>query len=421
MRQRMQPHGATFPLHCSVRARHIPARPGHTPHGRVAHNPRLRPLAGLSLACLAAVLFLSAAVSALAGPRNDDDLKQLTASLLETKIKPDAIPALYRPEYTSTISAALSLEDPEPVFVVRLPDGPRIYPQRIMVWHEAVNEVVGDATYCISYSPLTGVLAAYKGQAGRFMTTFGVDGRLLYNNTVLFDRATGSLWSQLLGIAIDGPLRGKVLQRIPAWWTTWGVARDAMPDAKVLATPSGIRRSYGKDPYGSYLLPGTYYDDDRIMYAVPRLDRRMKPKTRILGLDMQGQQLAIDTATVHKDGFANIDQGPMPLLAVVDRRLDVIRVYDRTVWGKPATFALKKGSPNRLVDTESGSEWSIDGKAEAGPMKGAVLNELIPVNAMWFAWSSFHPATLVAPVNDAWPAPPQPQPQLNVPGLAPFQ
>ncbi|WMW65664.1 DUF3179 domain-containing protein [Nitratidesulfovibrio liaohensis] len=399
MRQRMQPHGTIFPPH-----RTVPAT-----------------LAGLAFACLAALLCLAA--PALAGPRNDDDLKQLTASLLETKIKPDAIPALYRPEYTTTISAALSLEDPEPVFVVRLPDGPRIYPQRIMVWHEVVNEVVGDATYCITYSPLTGVLAAYKGQAGRFMTTFGVDGRLLYNNTVLFDRATGSLWSQLLGIAIDGPLRGKVLQRIPAWWTTWGVARAAMPDAKVLATPTAIRRSYGKDPYGSYLLPGTYYDDDRIMYAVPKLDRRMKPKTPILGLDVQGQQLAIDVATVRKDGVVNIDQGPMPLVAVVDKRLNVIRVYDRTVWGKPATFALKKNSPNRLVDTESGSEWSIDGKAEVGPMKGAVLNELIPVNAMWFAWSSFHPATLVVPVNDAWPAPPQsqPQPQLNLPGLAPFQ
>lgn len=409
MRQRMQPHGAIFPPY---RASLI-GRIGLS--GRIGLIERI----GRAMACLAALLCL--AVPAAAGPRTDDDLKQLAGQLLETGVKPDAIPALYRPEYTTTISAALSLEDPEPVFVVRLPDGPRIYPQRIMVWHEVINEVVGDATFCITYSPLTGVLAAYRGQAGRFMTTFGVDGRLLYNNTVLFDRASGSLWSQLLGIAIDGPLRGKVLQRIPAWWTTWGLARAALPDARVLATPTAIRRSYGKDPYGSYLLPGTYYDDDRIMYAVPKLDRRMKPKTPILGMDMQGQQLAIDVPAVRKDGVANIDQGPTPLLAVVDRRLDVIRVYDRTVWGKPATFALKKGSSNRLVDTESGSEWSIDGKAEAGPMKGAVLNELIPVNAMWFAWSSFHPATLVVPVNDAWPAPVQPKPQLNLPGLAPFQ
>ncbi len=393
MRQRMQPHGAIF--------------------------PPCRALAGLALACLVALLSLSASAPATAGPRTDDDLKQLAGQLLETGVKPDAIPALYRPEYTTTISAALSLEDPEPVFVVNLPDGPRIYPQRIMVWHEAVNEVVGDATYCITYSPLTGVVAAYRGQAGRFMTTFGVDGRLLHNNTVLFDRATGSLWSQLLGISIDGPLRGKVLQRVPAWWTTWGMARAALPDARVLATPTGIRRSYGKDPYGSYLLPGTYYEDERILHPVPRPDRRMKPKTPILGVDMQGQQVAIDTAAVRKDGIANIEQGPTPLLAVVDRRLDVIRVYDRMVWGKPATFAFRKGSPDRLVDAESGSEWSMDGKAESGPMKGAVLNEVVAVNAMWFAWSAFHPATIIVPGADAWPAPPKPR--LDVPGLAPFQ
>lgn len=418
MRQRMQPHGATCtPCHqAPVRRRAVlPARMLPFAQGQ----PAGRPLAQLVLACLAALLFLTASGPAIAGPRTDDDLKQLAGRLLETKVKPDAIPALYRPEYTTTISAALSLEDPEPVFVVRLPDGPRIYPQRIMVWHEVVNEVVGEATYCITYSPLTGVLAAYKGQAGRFMTTFGVDGRLLYNNTVLFDRASGSLWSQMLGISIDGPLRGKVLQRIPAWWTTWGAARAALPDAQVLATPTAVRRSYGKDPYGSYLLPGNYYDDERIMHPVPGLDRRMKPKTRILGVDMQGQQVAIDIAAVRKDGIANIEQGPVPLLAVVDRRMDIIRVYDRMVWGKPATFSFKKGSANRLVDAESGSEWTIDGKAEAGPMKGAVLNEVVAVDAMWFAWSAFHPSTVVAPGADAWPA--QPKPQVTVPGLAPFQ
>lgn len=409
MRHRMQPHGAIFaPCHAA------PALSAAVP----ALKSR-RTLTGLALAWLAALLWLAAPAPGTAGPRTDDDLKKLADQLLETKIRPDAIPALYRPEYTTTLSAALSLEDPEPVFVVRLPDGPRIYPQRIMVWHEVVNEVAGNATYCITYSPLTGVLAAYWGQAGRFMTTFGVDGRLLHNNTVLFDRATGSLWSQLLGIAIDGPLRGKVLQRIPAWWTTWGVARFAMPDARVLATPTAVRRSYGKDPYGSYLRPGTYYDDDRIPHPIPAQDRRLKPKTHILGVELQGQYLAIDMAAVRKEGFANIDQSSLPLLAVVDRRLDVIRVYDRTVWSKPATFTLKKGAPDRLVDAESGSQWSIDGKAETGPMKGAVLTELVPVDAMWFVWSSFHPATLVVPREDAWSPPPKPQ--LTLPGLAPFQ
>lgn len=193
MRQRMQPHGATCaPCH------QLETPPLASRTDRMLHAAQGQPTGGpvvkLVLACLAALLLLTASVPATAGPRTDDDLKQLANQLLETKVKPDAIPALYRPEYTTTISAALSLEDPEPVFVVRLPDGPRIYPQRIMVWHEAVNEVVGEATYCITYSPLTGVVAAYKGQAGRFMTTFGVDGRLLYNNTVLFDRASGSLW-----------------------------------------------------------------------------------------------------------------------------------------------------------------------------------------------------------------------------------
>ena len=37
------------------------------------------------------------------------------------------------------------------------------------------------------------------------MLTFGVDGSLIYNSLVMYDRETNSRWSQFLGRAVDGP------------------------------------------------------------------------------------------------------------------------------------------------------------------------------------------------------------------------
>ncbi|NDJ87438.1 MAG: DUF3179 domain-containing protein, partial [Chloroflexi bacterium] len=40
---------------------------------------------------------------------------------------------------------------------------------------------------------------------------FGVSGKLIMNTLVMYDRQTESLWSQILGEAVEGDLRGEVL------------------------------------------------------------------------------------------------------------------------------------------------------------------------------------------------------------------
>ena len=42
--------------------------------------------------------------------------------------------------------------------------------------------------------------------------TFGVDGKLIFNSLVMYDRETESLWSQFLGESVDGPKLGTKLE-----------------------------------------------------------------------------------------------------------------------------------------------------------------------------------------------------------------
>ena len=82
--------------------------------------------------------------------------------------------------------------------------------------------------------------------------SFGVSGKLIRNVLVMYDRQTDSLWSQLLGEAVEGPLIGTKLEFLPAFQTTWSKWKEQHPDS--LALKKGY---YGnRDPYSRYYASG---------------------------------------------------------------------------------------------------------------------------------------------------------------------
>ena len=98
--------------------------------------------------------------------------------------------------------------------------------------------------FCIVYDPTIG--------GGRH--NFGVSGLLYKRNLLLFDRQTGSLWSQLLSEAVTGPLAGTRLRVLPAEDTTWENWRTLHSDTLVLSFATGYQRDYRADPYATYPL-----------------------------------------------------------------------------------------------------------------------------------------------------------------------
>lgn len=367
--------------------------------------PRLFPASLLLLAAL----FLLGQREAEARPQNLEQLADITRYLVDVPM-PGTITALYRPRYDSVGEADLKMTRNEPAFVVMLPGGPRIYPQRYMVWHQVVNELIDDHAYAITYCPITGTLMAYDASMQGLNLIFDVEshsgtggtaGFLYDGNSVLTDRNSGSLWLQEMGMAFEGPLLGRGMPTVPVFWTTWGAASSVFPEARVLAKPRG-RRPYGRDPYGSYLKKDTYYNNDTLAYQPRFLDRRFHRKAPMLCLEYDHFLLAVDIAYVKKKGAVNFFLGPAPLLAVHDKRLDVVRIYSRQVWAEPFLFVIEDG---RLVDINTRSIWdTATGKATEGNMRGASMKEFFGVYSMWFAWYSLNPETLVIPGPGEVPA-----------------
>jgi hypothetical protein len=59
--------------------------------------------------------------------------------------------------------------------------------------------------------------------------------------------------------------------------------------------------------------------------------------------------------------------------------------------GRALTF---EASPSGYVDTETGSSWTLDGRAFSGAFSGREL-EMFPEAfvSFWFSWEAFHPST----------------------------
>lgn len=283
----------------------------------------------------------------------EPDLDALADSAVSGGPGKDGIPSIDKPVFVSAADAAF-LSDDEPVFGLVRGSEARAYPQQVLVWHEIVNDTLDDERFAVTYCPLTGTVVGFTGLPDRPGLTFGVSGRLVNSNLLMYDRETDSEWPQILGTAISGELYGQQLRTFPLVWSSWRAWRAAHPDTRVLSTDTGALRSYGDDPYGSYLggISG-YYADGGPIFDVRYTDDRFGPKDVVIGIRTGERQVAIHKNVVKRNGTVRTTIGTTRVRADWDPDLDTARV-------------------------------EISGDKEHTVM-----------DAMWFAWYAFYPGTEV--------------------------
>lgn len=321
-------------------------------------------------------------------------------NVVETGVSRDAIPSLIQPHFLNTEDASLVMDDRDHVFVADYAaTDVRIYPQNIMAWHQAVNDVTdaGEAV-AVTYCPLSGSLVGYKCNLGNRILNFGVTGNLVNNNTILYDRNTASRWPQITGIAFSGPLKGKRLERFPLLWTTWERARKAFPEARVLSRATGYDRAYDRDPYGNYHDQGSYYYDDMIVYHLTNWDKRLPPKERIHALRSEtGQTYAVRKDVARQKGVLQFWANMTPLAAIYDPELDLVRVFDSSVGEQALELELVGGE---IRDKQSRSTWDSQGRCVSGAFWGEKLSQITGFDVFWFALAAFYPSVEVVPPLD---------------------
>lgn len=297
----------------------------------------------------------------------------------------DGIPSIDNPVYVKVSRADEWIEDNELVLAIIHKGHKRVYPLQILVWHEIVNDEVGGIPVSVTYCPLCFTNQVFERILNDQVVEFGTSGKLYNSNLVMYDRLTGSFWSQALGEAITGELTGQKLEIIPFDVITWGDWKKIHPETLVLTTETGHVRAYGVDPYGDY------YTDSRIIFPVENEDDRMHPKEIILGFNENNTYKAFKQNDVESEIVINDNVSDRPIL-LVSSYSDNARAFDRMIGEQTLEFEFKDG---KIIDINTQSEWSYDGMAISGELKGEQLTRLGFNPGFWFEWIAFHPDTEV--------------------------
>jgi len=358
------------------------------------------------------------------GYRIDLDLKALSSGGLN----PDTIPSIDEPRFLPAAQANAWLSDESLVLGVRFENEARAYPISILNWHEIVNDTFGRAGVLVTYCPLcdSGVAFLAPLVKGRGVK-FGTSGRLYHSDLVMYDRASATMWSQIEGTAIVGPLAGKAppLQRLPTDIVPYGLWKQDHPHTLVLDRPrAGQRlgnriiqygylsdemiqsildsdpsalananlegaedyvRNYGIDPYGLYRMVNPK-KGAKTRFGVTIQDDRLPAKTPVIAIRIEDATKAYARKAVLKQGIVEDEVARTPLLLVVAAD-GVVKLFERRLAQNVFTFSRTQDD---LID-QHGHHWSFDGVAQSGPWAGRSLPPLAPLNVYWFAWHAFYP------------------------------
>ena len=223
-------------------------------------------------------------------------------------------------------------------------------------------------------------------------TTFGTSGLLYRSNKLMYDRATNSLWSSLVGEPVIGELADRndlKLDFFPVSLTTWDEWLTENPDTVVLSNETGYYtpRLYEPEP-DTRSIYFSYRKDPETMFPIWDRDHRLEAKDEVLGISAAGAHKAYPIETLRRLRVLNDTVGQEDYVIIASPISSDVRVFERG----NHLFALDEsevgfGVPRSLVD-EDGTVWDVGHEGlTSGPDRLPRVPSLV---YFWFAWYAFH-------------------------------
>ncbi len=209
------------------------------------------------------------------------------------------------------------------------------------------------------------------------------------NGVMVMRHKDGTLFDCLTGLAFDGPRKGEQLVPIATIETDWGPWLKANPGTVAYAMVARFQpRS----------TPNALLPESRSTRPEP--DPRLVAEERVFGL-AEGE--ASHAWPLKSFGAGpelwNVRLGSGNAIILWDGRTRTAAAYAPELEGKtagPLTLAVDMSDPEApWLDRETGSRWSIAGRAVSGPLKRQTLRWLPGVMVKWYAWAAEHPMTTV--------------------------
>ncbi len=247
----------------------------------------------------------------------------------------------------------------------------------------AAPRVINDTYGIFFYDPDGGYVSAFERSPG-YKHTYEFHG---WRGGVMVVKANdGSLVSALTGDVFAGPRKGQRLKRIPNMVTDWQHWLSLHPKSVAYQLFDGKKYP---------LAPLPTEQSQEAGESMGKVDPRLKPFANVLGvangskrkafpLDGEGQR-RVFMDTVNDQPIVIFWYGPTKTAVAFSCELD----------GQTLTFSLNEKGPENapFTDQETGTHWTLAGRAVDGKLRGKELKWVNSIQCHWYAWSSEYPAT----------------------------
>jgi hypothetical protein len=296
-------------------------------------------------------------------------------------VRRGGIPELNAP-LTVSVEQADWMTDEELTFGAVINGEVRSYPHRILDHHEMANDTLGGEPVALANCTLcrTGIL--FSRRVGDRILVFQSSGLLWNSNKVMVDIETDTLWNQLTGEAIAGPLAGTVLDRFPITVTTYGEWIAEHPDTAVLDIPGRASTTvggneitgganYSYEPGDAY---AEYYASPDVFWPAEEVPDVFAEKDLVATLDFGGERLAVGVDALAAAGLQAFTIAEQTVVAVSTD--GGARFYGGPDVGGVLVLVVEDAGEERLLLAD-----------------GTELERLQSGHSFWFAWFANFPDT----------------------------
>lgn len=202
------------------------------------------------------------------------------------------------------------------------------------------------------------------------------------------DEETGSYWQQVTGAAIAGPLKGQKLTLVPQDELSFGLWKKEEPNGTVLAPQSLYSSKYEKADWES-----EYSKAPTVIHAAKGT---LGDRETIIGVVRNGTAKAYPLSLLTLQAPVVLDKfGGDPIMLVLGPDGKSVRVFSRIIDGKVLEFyggsGTNAGDSWALLESASLNQWTFDGCALTGDLKGQCLARIDVLKDYWFDWEHYHP------------------------------
>ena len=205
------------------------------------------------------------------------------------------------------------------------------------------------------------------------------------------DAQTRSSWLIAEGIAVNGPMKGEILERIPTYHTTYGEWLGLHPDTLVMTQPTDpnhIDQRHGHGDEEWYGRPGISPAFVRTLGEQP--DIRLPENAMILSVTHGAATRLYPVEEIRKEGGVVHD-------TLGEKRIVVWTGPNASSFWTGAYYAMSdekeltfQNDGNAFRDSETNSIWNVEGKCTTGPLAGQQLEHVSYTFLRFHGWAWSH-------------------------------